>query len=187
MRPEQICTGMTHALERMVFQDVRARSPFAASFYPSPATNIQHSDIQPIRAIIPADTEVDGALVTISGIMGLSENVARDQILMVCRETLEDEGFPYAYLGENPESLRSELMRLGYMCYLVGFEAGSPDQCAIFGEIVDTSIDQLAQSTLFKSLDRSQLLNNKLIAGSYFTQMMIEGAQASEFHKVGRS
>lgn len=183
MRPEQICAGMTHALERMIFQDVRARSPFAASFYPSQAATLVPSETRPIRAIIPEGTQRDDAVTRIAAIMGLSEDAARNQILMMCQETLEDEGFPYGYIGENPESLRPELMRLGYMCYLVGFEAGSPDQCGMFGEIVDTSVDHIAQSSLFSKLDRSQIMINKLIAGSYFTQMMIVGAQASEFHR----
>lgn len=183
MRPEQHCAGITHALERMVFQDVRARSPFAASFYPSPAATIVPSETHPIRAIIPEGTQREDAVTRIAAIMGITEDAARNQILMICQETLEDEAFPYGYVGENPESLRPELIKLGFMCYLVGFEAGSPDQCGMFGEIVDTSVDHIAQSSLFSTLDRSQAVVNKLIAGSYFTQMMIVGAQASEFHR----
>lgn len=183
MKPEQICTGMTHALERMIFQDVRARSPFAASFYPTPAAGLNQLDTQPIHAIIPSDYGGEGVLGTVSGIMGLTESAARNQILRISEETLDDEGFPDQYIGEIQENLRSQLIRLGYMCYLVGFEAGSSDQCAMFGEIVDTSVDQLVKSSCLSNVDMYQLAINKLVAATYFTEMMILGARSSEFYR----
>ncbi|MBP9797620.1 hypothetical protein KBC70_00560 [Candidatus Woesebacteria bacterium] len=190
MKPDQISADMNLALERIIFKEVRDRSPFVASLYPSPAATLRHPDTQPILAQLPFDIDdkvefslaVD-VLMVIADTFGLSEDVAKDHVLNVCHQILAEDHFPFGYLGENPERLRSELIKLGYVCYLVGFEAGSVEQCGMFGEIIDTSVDRLAACAMSDTLTHIEKATNKIMAATYFTQMMMIGAQASEFQR----
>lgn len=192
MKPDYSLQGMQQSLERALFQDVIRRNVFVGTYYSQNDSPFLHGTFQTLCPHIPHIytehhliselPEAQTVLMKVSRALEMSKDKAYDYIERTCRALLEERGFLNDYQSENLDDVRAMFIKLGIQAYMIGFEAGNAEQCAMFCDIIDMFVAEMDKIAGFNSLSRSQKGTNNLLAGIYFTEVMEDGGNFATYH-----